>query len=91
MSRNDRGKSKDHTVSVLPQSWRRTLTLDNGKEFAQFKHAERKTGLRVFLADPYSAWQRGANENIDGLIRRFYPKRTNFSNVSDEQLVAVVH
>jgi len=77
--------------SVLPQSWRRTLTLDNGKEFAAFKHAERKTGLRVFFADPYSAWQRGANENANGIIRRFYPKGTDFSKVSDNELAEVVN
>jgi IS30 family transposase len=52
---------------------------------------ERKTGLRVFFADPYSAWQRGANENTNGIIRRFYPKGTDFSKVSDKELAQVVH
>ena len=47
----------------IPRRLRRTLTLDNGKEFSQFKEIETKTGLKVYFADPYAAWQRGTNEN----------------------------
>jgi IS30 family transposase len=47
----------------VPNTWRKTLTLDNGKEFAAFKLIEQASELRVFFADPYCAWQRGANEN----------------------------
>ncbi|UCH48984.1 MAG: IS30 family transposase [Betaproteobacteria bacterium] len=75
----------------LPRSWRKTLTLDNGKEFADFKRVENATGLRVYFADPYAAWQRGSNENVNGLIRRIYPKGTDFSKVSDRELAAVAH
>ena len=75
----------------LPKAWRRTLTLDNGKEFAAFRQVEHATGLRIYFADPYSAWQRGANENTNGLLRRYFPKGTDFSIVSDETLAAVVH
>jgi IS30 family transposase len=77
--------------SALPKHWRRTLTLDNGKEFAAFKQVEQATGLRVFFADPYCAWQRGANENTNGLLRRYFPKGTDFSQVADDQLAIVVH
>ncbi len=77
--------------SPLPKRWRRTLTLDNGKEFAAFKQVEQATGLRVFFADPYCAWQRGANENTNGLLRRYLPKGTDFSQVADHQLAFVVH
>jgi len=77
--------------SALPKHWRRTLTLDNGKEFAAFKQVEQATGLRVFFADPYSAWQRGANENTNGLLRRYFPKGTDFSKISDDELANVVH
>ena len=77
--------------SPLPKHWRRTLTLDNGKEFAAFKQVEQATGLRVFFADPYCAWQRGANENTNGLLRRYFPKGTDFSQVADDQLAIVVH
>lgn len=75
----------------LPKHWRRTLTLDNGREFAAFKQVERATGLRVFFADPYCAWQRGANENTNGLLRRYFPKGTDFSQVTDRELAFVVH
>lgn len=77
--------------SALPKHWRRTLTLDNGKEFAAFRQVEQATGLRVFFADPYSAWQRGANENTNGLLRRYYPKGTDFSQITDADLAFVVH
>ena len=76
--------------SRLPAFWRRTLTVDNGKEFADFGQVEQATGLRIYFADPYSAWQRGANENANGLLRRYFPKGTDFSTVSDEALAAVV-
>lgn len=75
----------------LPQSWRRTLTLDNGKEFAAFKQVERATGLAIFFANPYSAWQRGANENANGRLRRYFPKGTDFSKITDRELALVVH
>src|SRR5215210_845804 len=76
--------------SVMPMSWRRTLTVDNGSEFAAFSQVEQYSGVRVFFADPYCAWQRGTNENTNGLLRRYFPKGTDFSDVSPEQLAAVV-
>jgi IS30 family transposase len=84
-------QTKINQFCALPKDWRRTLTLDNGKEFAAFKRVEQTTGIRVFFADPYSAWQRGTNENTNGLIRRFYPKGTDFSKVSDDELARVAH
>lgn len=77
--------------SRLPRTWRKTLTLDNGKEFAAFRQIEDSTGLRVYFADPYCAWQRGTNENTNGLLRRYFPKGTDFSQVSDENLAFAVH
>jgi len=59
----------------IPRRLRQTLTLDNGKEFTQFKELERKTRLKVYFADHYSAWQRGTNENTNGLLRQYFPKR----------------
>lgn len=84
-------QAKIAQLTSLPQSWRHTLTVDNGKEFADFRQVEKATGMRVYFADPYAAWQRGANENANGLIRRFYPKGTDFSKVSDDELAHVVH
>jgi IS30 family transposase len=70
----------------LPESLRQTLTVDNGKEFSRFKELESSTKLKVFFADPYSAWQRGTNENTNGLLRFYFPKGTDFSRVSEDEL-----
>jgi IS30 family transposase len=74
----------------IPRRLRQTLTLDNGKEFTQFKELERKTGLKVYFADPYSAWQRGTNENTNGLFRQYFPKGTDFRTVSEKEVAIVV-
>jgi len=70
----------------VPRTMRQTLTVDNGKEFSQFKELEAKTGLTVYFADPYSAWQRGTNENTNGLLRHYFPKGIDFQTVSEEDL-----
>jgi transposase, IS30 family len=74
----------------LPQGIRQTLTLDNGKEFSRFKELETGTGLKVFFADAYSAWQRGTNENINGLLRFYFPKGMSFKRVSEKALANVI-
>lgn len=74
----------------VPQMMRQTLTVDNGKEFSQFKELELKTGLKVYFADPYAAWQRGTNENTNGLLRHYFPKGINFQTVSEEELDLIV-
>jgi len=74
----------------IPKAWRKTLTVDNGKEFARFKHIEAKTGLVVFFADAYAAWQRGTNENTNGLLRQYFPKGCDFRKVSVQDLERAV-
>ena len=74
----------------VPKVMRHTLTVDNGKEFSQFKQLEKKTGLCIYFADPYSAWQRGSNENTNGLLRQYFPKRMNFSNITNKDLALAV-
>ena len=74
----------------IPKLMRKTLTVDNGKEFAQFKQLEKKTGFCIYFADPYSAWQRGCNENTNGLIRQYLPKGTNFKNITNNDLAIIV-
>lgn len=66
----------------LPAELRRTLTLDNGKEFAHHERLSAELNLRVFFAAPYSAWQRGTNEHTNGLLRQYFPKGTDFRQVS---------
>ena len=74
----------------IPKVMRKTLTVDNGKEFSMFKQLEEETGLSVYFADPYSAWQRGLNENTNGLIRQYLPKGIDFKYVTNKDLALVV-
>lgn len=64
----------------------KTMTYDNGVEMAKHKDFTKQTGIKVYFADPYASWQRGTNENTNGLIRRYFPKRTDFNKVTAKQL-----
>lgn len=75
----------------VPRKLRHTLTVDNGREFAHFKELQSNTNLTVYFADPYSAWQRGTNENTNGLLRQYFPKGTNLNSVSEKEVAFVVH
>lgn len=66
-----------------------TVTVDNGKEFAHHKAVTDTTGCPVYFARPYHSWERGANENVNGLIRQYFPKGTNFDLVTDKQIQEV--
>jgi len=70
----------------IPKSKRKTMTFDNGKEFAGFKELETSIGFCCYFADPYSSYQRGTNENTNGLLRQFFPKGTDFNKISDEEI-----
>jgi IS30 family transposase len=67
-----------------------SITLDNGSEFAKFAEIQKNHHTTVYFADPHSPWQRGSNENINGLIRFFFPKGTNFLDVSHDELDIIV-
>lgn len=68
-------------LAIVPAALKHTLTLDNGKEFAEHEPLAERTGLAVYFAQPYCAWQRGTNENTNGLVRQFLPKGTDFTYV----------
>jgi IS30 family transposase len=70
----------------LPAKLRRTMTLDNGKEFAQHQLLKQRLGLDVYFAKPYASWQRGLNENTNGLLRQFFAKGTDFARISSRQV-----
>lgn len=69
----------------------KTLTIDRGSEFAGFRELEKEIKGTIYFADPHSPWQRGSNENINGLIRFFYPKGSNFLNVSQREVDYIVN
>ncbi len=76
-------------VRYLPKELRQTATFDNGSENQRWKELEEATGLKCFFAHAYHFWERGANENTNGLIRDFFPKKTDFTTITDQELQAV--
>lgn len=73
-------------LSAFPSELVKTITCDRGTEFANWRGIEQKLGCDVYFADPYCAWQKGTNENLNGLLREFYPKGRNLSRVSPATL-----
>ena len=84
-------KTTHRLFKTLPKRLRKTLTVDNGSECAGFKSIEKLTGMAVFFADPYAAWQRGTNENTNGLLRRYFPKGCDFRKISHQMIANVVN
>lgn len=76
-------------LAELPQRVRRTITMDNGPENRDWRPIEGATGTQCFFAHPYSSWERGTNENTNGLIRDYFPKKTDFTTITDEEIAFV--
>jgi len=70
----------------LPSELVKTITFDSGKEFAEYEKIVAALGCKAYFCDPYCAWQKGTNENTNGLLREFYPKGMDLSEVDPEEL-----
>ena len=77
------------TVATLPAQLWQTLTWDRGKELSDHARFTIESGVSVFFADPRSPWQRGKNENTNGLLRQYFPKGTDLSRWSEQEIQAV--
>ena len=81
---------KDTILTCMKKRPVSTISFDNAAEFAQYHQIEARLGIPIFFADPHSPWQRGTNENTNGILRFFFPKGTNFLDVSPSELESVV-
>ena len=70
----------------IPKRYSKTLTLDNGPEMRMSEGIERDTGLSIYFATPYHSWERGTNENTNGLLRYYFPKKTSFKNITQKDV-----
>ena len=84
-------KALSASITSLPQQVRQTITWDRGKELSGHAQFTLETGTRVFFADPHSPWQRPTNENTNGVLRQYFPKGTDLSRWSANDLEAVAH
>jgi len=73
-------------MKILPSRYKHTLTVDNGPENKDWSGMEKATDLKTYFAHPYCSGERGTNENTNGLIRDYFPKKTDFSMISDEEI-----
>lgn len=87
MQEGDRAVCKK--MNTIPQQYRKTLTRDRGSENLGYKKLQKDLNIKVYFAHAYSSWERGSNENLNGLIRRYFPKKTDFKTITDEEIQKV--
>lgn len=92
INRKGAAETTDAVISRLgawPRKFRRTLTLDNGTENAKHEGITEGIGIKCYFAHPYASWERGTNENANGLVRWYFPKGTDFAKITDDQIALV--
>jgi IS30 family transposase len=90
-SADDTNRAIITRLKKLPVPGRQTLTLDNGTENAKHEQLSAELGIKCYFAHPYASWERGTNENINGLIRWYLPKGTDFRKITPEQIAWIEH
>lgn len=75
-----------HCFAAIPTKYRKTLTLDNGTEMSNYESIERANQMQIYFANPYHGWERGTNENTNGLLRFYFPKKMSFAHLTQEML-----
>jgi len=90
ISSEETNKAQEEIFAPLPPQARRSTTLDNGKENHLHPKLKKRLGMKIYFADPYSSWQRGTNEYHNGLLRRYLPKKTDLTSLTQEELDDIV-
>ena len=81
----------EELLAPLPKHLKRSLTLDNGKEMNDYEELEQHLSMPIYFARPYHSWERGSNENFNGLLRQFFPKGSDFSGIRSQQVDLAVN
>lgn len=83
-------KKTEERFENIPKKKKHTITYDNGSTFAEYELTERNTGMTIYFANVYHSWERGTNENFNGLLRQFFPKKSSFVNINQEDIDKVI-
>ncbi|PJE58090.1 MAG: IS30 family transposase [Candidatus Portnoybacteria bacterium CG10_big_fil_rev_8_21_14_0_10_36_7] len=84
-SKETKNKTIERFVKI-PKNKKYTATYDNGTTFSEYEMTEKKTGIKIFFANAYHSWERGTNENANGLLRQFFPKKSAFAMITQEDI-----
>jgi IS30 family transposase len=81
----------ERLLKPLPSHLKRSLTLDNGREMNDYEELEKHTGATIYFAHPYHSWERGTNENTNGLLRQFFPRTRDFNTINQKEIDVAVN